>query len=208
MSRVKKDVRRIIGQSPIAIVGDGQLELEYFTQFRTAERALALTIEPQLPNKGGKGGTHMKVLNKAKALWDSGDFSRVYCLIDFDTIVSEQKEAVYEEQKQKLVQSSNGKLVFIENHPCFEVWFLLHYQTLTKSYSRCDDVVRDLKLHLTDYKKTGRYYSAKQIYTFLKPAMCRYAMANARQTDTPHAKLTLQGRSALYKFFEDLDICP
>ena len=207
MSRVKKDVRSIIGHPPIAIVGDGQLELEYFTQFRAAERALTLTIEPQLPNKGGKGGTHMKVLNKAKALWDSGDFSRVYCLIDFDTIVSEHKEAVYEEQKQKLVEASNGKLIFIENHPCFEVWFLLHYHAISKTYTRCDEVIRDLKLHLTDYKKTGRYYSAKQIYTFLKPAMCTYAIPNARLTDALHAKSVLLGRSELYKFFEDLDIC-
>lgn len=194
--------------NPIAIVGDGQLETIYFTQLRDAERALPLTVVPQLPHTGGKGGTHMKVINKAKELFEEDNYFRIYCLIDYDTIVGESKEQAYQATKEQLTTRSRDKIVFVENHPCFEVWFLLHFEFPQKSWTRCDEVIRALKNHLPDYKKTGKYYDNKQLYRFLKPQLCKMAMQYAVDSDTRHAAENHHGRSQLYKLFADLNICP
>ena len=55
---------------------------------------------------------------------------------------------------------------FIVSNPGFEIWFLLHFTYTTKHYKNCDDVIKDLKRHISDYDKNKDIYEQIEKSTF------------------------------------------
>lgn len=138
-----------------AIVGDGYSEKLYFEQLKAVEQLKNLQIKPDLPNKSGKGATFMRVLNKAHELHTEG-YDRVYCLIDFDVILHENKVDLYRKEKAKLEKKG---IIVLECNPCFELWYLLHFKKTTKTFSNCESVVSEIR-NTTDFKD----YSKEQLF--------------------------------------------
>ena len=54
--------------------------------------------------------------------------------------------------------------------PCTEFWFLIHYKETysTHIYLSYQELEQELKKHLPDYEKTGKYFKNKKIYSVLK----------------------------------------
>ena len=46
-----------------------------------------------------------------------------------------------------------GLLRQIVSSPCFEIWYLLHYEYTTAQYSRSSEVIEKLKSNISDYSK-------------------------------------------------------
>ncbi|HZW69708.1 MAG TPA: RloB domain-containing protein, partial [Hanamia sp.] len=46
---------------------------------------------------------------------------------------------------------------------CFEYYVLLHFVKTTKSFTKCDDIIKEVKKHLPDYQK------ATDIFEILEP---------------------------------------
>jgi hypothetical protein len=159
----------------VAIVGDGFTEKIYFEQLKEEERLRDVVIKPELPNKNSKGGGYKKVMKTAEALVDDG-YDHVYCLIDLDTVLTENKLNAF---KQELRNIDRDKITVYINNPCFETWILAHYVKTGGAFANCDAVVDEIVKNLEDYGKKQEYLKKKRIYKVLRPALETHAIPHA-----------------------------
>lgn len=122
-------------------------------------------IKPELPSKSSKGGTYKKVINTAKSLVENG-YDHVYCLIDFDIILSENKIIEFIQDSKAI---NNKEITIYINNPCFETWILLHFEKTGKGFNDCEAVSKDIIKHLNGYNKTQKYFRKINLYKALRP---------------------------------------
>jgi hypothetical protein len=146
-----------------AIVGDGLCEKLYFDQMKFYE-GLTSKIEPQLP----KWGSWSTVFDTVEKLLKNEEYSRVYCLIDYDKVI-EEKHLISKYLSRKNKLEKTGKVIVFECNPCFETWFLVHFEKTGRLFDNCKSVADTLKKYVEDYAKDEKYYRRKAIYKRLKP---------------------------------------
>jgi len=176
----------------IAIVGEGIVEQIYFTQLKQSEK-VNFSVKPDLP----KHPTAQSIIDKAHELL-SKEYDMVFCIIDMDQINQNQQSQVLYAQLKKTHQSQ--KLIFIENNPCMELWFLLHFVETTRKFIDCTQPTKKLKTYIADYEKSRKFLESRQIYSLLKPYQI-VACQNAASTDVMHNK---GARSQVYKVLQFL----
>lgn len=182
----------------IAVVGDGVTERIYFEQLKELERVKNVVIKPELPSKSSKGGSYKKAINTAKSLVEEG-YDHVYCLIDFDTVLSENKLDSF---MQELKNMDSKKITVYINNPCFEIWVLMHYEKTGRSFSDCNSVSKTITRYLNDYCKNKEYLRKKNLYKILRPHLETNAISNARFLENDRdAKGNNYPRAEVYKFF-------
>lgn len=180
----------------IAIVGDGLCEKLYFDQMKAHEK-LTTQIKPELPNSG----SWKTVFDKVEELLEK-EYDLIYCIIDYDTVLSQNALADYNVRKAKLINTEKVKIY--ECNPCFEIWYLLHYEPTTRPFENCDAVFPKLKKHISDYQKTIKYYQNKQIYSFLKENQQK-AIANAERLEKDRKDFSKNyPRAEMYKLISEL----
>ena len=96
----------------IAIVGDGETEKIYFSDVKDTDRPSDIDLYPALP---AKKGDHSKVLDKAISLAE--DYTRVFALIDKDTVINDGMEKAYLAAKS---MAETKDVIVLEIGPCFE----------------------------------------------------------------------------------------
>lgn len=183
-----------------AVVGDGKCEKLYFDQMKTSEN-LTSNIGPKLPNKSGSWSTVFDTVDKFLL---NEEYLQIYCLIDFDKVISNNEMEKYTSRRNKLLKT--GKVSIFECSPCFEMWFLMHYEQTARSFDNCDSVASYLisKKHITDYCKTEEYYTKKRIYEHLKPNQPT-AIRNAKLLESNREDIGIKyPRAEVYKLIEIL----
>jgi len=157
-----------------AIIVDGKTEVWYFQMLKRNEPGIQVNIEPKIPQKKKLSEQYKKVCELAEY------YTKVFWIIDLDKIIQDNKL----NDLIKLLRQLNvyGNVVSIINNPCLELWFLLHYKPTSKYFPKCDEVEKELKKHLKDYKKTQKYFTKQNndIYLRLKPNL-KFAINNAKQ---------------------------
>ena len=180
----------------IAIVGDGLCERLYFEQMKTYEK-LTTQIKPELPDKG----SWKTLFNKVEKLLET-EYDLIHCIIDYDTVINE--NAFEEYNKQKIGFEETGKVKIYECNPCFETWYLLHYELTTRPFENCDAVSSVLKKHISGYDKTEKYYTKKKIYSFLKENQPK-AIANAERLEKDRKDFSKNHpRAEMHKLIREL----
>lgn len=182
----------------IAVVGDGVTEKIYFEQLKEVERVKDVVIKPELPSKSSKGGSYKKAINTAKSLVDEG-YDHVYCLVDFDTVLSENKLADFTQE----IKGINTKQITVYiNNPCFETWVLVHYEKTGKAFSDCDTVGKAITKHLKDYCKNQEYLRKKNLYKTLRLQLETNAIPNGEFLENNREeKSNNYPRAEVFKFF-------
>lgn len=112
--------KRKTGSKDVIIIGDGYTEKIYFDFLKSEEKLRNVKIKPDLPSGSGYVG----VFKKAEVYLGEG-YEKIYCLIDMDAIIAERNEQKYSTEKKRLEKRG---VTVLELNPCFEIWFLLHYQ--------------------------------------------------------------------------------
>src|SRR5690606_26974394 len=182
----------------IAVVGDGATEKIYFEQLKEIERVKDVVIKPELPNKSSKGGSYKKVINAAKSLADEG-YDHVYCLIDFDTVLSENKLSDF---TQELKAVNTEEITDYINNPCFETWVLVHYEKTGKAFLDCDTVGKASTKQLKDYCKNQEYLRKKNLYKILRSKLECNAILNAEfLEENREEKGSYYPRAEVFKYF-------
>lgn len=182
----------------IAVVGDGVTEKIYFEQLKEIERIRDVVIKPELPSKSSKGGSYKKVINTAKSLVEEG-YDHVYCLIDFDTVLSENKFADF---NQELKGINTKEITVYINNPCFETWVLVHYERVGRAFSDCDAVGKAVTKYVKDYCKNQEYLRRKNLYKKLRSQLETEAILNAEfLEDNREEKSNNYPRAEVFKFF-------
>ena len=140
----------------IAIIGEGITEREYFKSLKHSKK-LPFKFKPDIP----KHSDIKSIISKAVSLADSFDF--VYCIIDLDRILLNQKELEFYNRNKLKYQN----IIFIESNPCFEIWLLLHFEFSTRTYNDCHSLIGILKKYIPDYEKSFNYLVNKDLYVLL-----------------------------------------
>lgn len=124
-----------------------------------------------------------------------------------DTVHIENKLQQYSIRKSKLEKKG---VKILESNPCFEIWFLLHFDYTTKLFDSCDAVTRELRKRpeLNDYNKSQEYHGKKNLYRELKDRLCNQAIPNAKKLDSESLGLSANcPRSQIFEFMETFRIC-
>ena len=201
---------RRTGKKTYSIIVDGETEVWYFQMMKAHEELPKVDVKPELPNKKKLADQFESVKANCKSGYD-----KVIWLVDFDTIIKEEKEkrkegkSIIQEFKNyyRQLQEYENVEVFI-NTPCLEFWHLLHFRQTGKYYSKCENAEKDLrKNHLNDYEKSEKYYKKKNndIYLKLKPNQ-KTARNNAKLLGDFDFQELESAKAEIYKIFDLLEI--
>lgn len=172
----------------VLIVCEGaKTEKNYLQELRNSLKLNPANIEIV----GDRGSSPISVVQHAKRRFTDesrkGDtYDKVYCVFDKATHHS-YLQAInnYEQSKPTGVYSA------ITSVPCFEYWFLLHFEYSTKPYtgtgtrSACDDLIRDLQIHVKNYAKgTNDWFSKLEMRTDQAISNSKRAMSTAKNSNT------------------------
>jgi len=195
-------------KSIFSFVVEGKCELWYLQRLKQHER-LSVNLEPRLPQK--------KTLQKQYELVEKlaeEESEKVFWIVDFDTIMKETREVkkgnkTLLQEFQELYDKckNNDKIIVVVNNPCFEYWFLQHFEQTSKHFTAYAELEKNLKKYLIDYEKTEKYYknSRQDIYQKLKENQ-QIAIFNSEKLGEFSFENSTTGIAEMYKIFKELNI--
>lgn len=184
-------------RNTLAIVGDGETERIYFYDVRDTDRPENLAIFPDVPKKTG---SYKGVLGQAIALSESYD--RVYALIDMDKVIGDNQQAAYNQAK---AEAEARGIIVLENNPCFEIWFLLHFIHTGHLFNNCNQVSVELRRNgrILGYEKTGKFLKNARLYQTYRVQLRQQAIPHARLLENNREDQDqLFPRAQIFQFFE------
>jgi hypothetical protein len=180
--RTPKKISHNINPS-FAFVVDGETEVWYLQMLKRNERDIRVSIKPEIPNK-------KSIKEQYNLVYDllSKEFTKVFWIVDLDTIIKEENDAPkernsplksFEAYRTKLIKKFENVVVIV-NNPCLEFWFLLHFEKTSKYFDTCSGAKSQLMKYLKDYEKSEKFFKKQNddIYFKLKPKI-KSAIENA-----------------------------
>lgn len=127
--------------------GHNQTEVKYFKDF-ARDKNKVLRFAP---------GNYTDPVQMARSLVQEAEKielgeepeDHAYCLVDADVDPAKNEKL---QQAQKMLEKNNFSLII--SAPCFEIWFLCHFDKSTKKYISNSSVIDDLKKQCPSYSKS------------------------------------------------------
>lgn len=148
----------------IKIYGEGFTEWFYFDGLRTNNR-FRFSMVPEVPkNSRSSYKQNLKLIDKELKKKPQERADALFLVIDTDTLVNNKEQYnLYLATKEKYKKQG---VIFIESHPCIELWFLYHLadrfaRTNYETYEALRPAVEKV---LPGYDKTARYYQKNQFF--------------------------------------------
>ena len=162
-------------EKPMIIItaeGRNETETRYFDGFRTADCPYIIKI-----HKAGYVTDPAKLAASIRKRWADEEADvrvgdKAFVIVDLDN--KEDKAKVIRQLK-----ATKGTEEYIVSNPCFEVWYLLHYDYSTRAYLNADAAIRELRKKYPGYEKTS------EMYPVLADRMDT-AVANAEKLEAYH----------------------
>ena len=148
--RVRK-VRKQKSKILIAAEGKNKTAKTYFSNFEDGKKTYNITYA-RGNNTDPLKLVKMLIKEIDELKLDLQDDDVAYCI--FDTDVDPNKNKIIEEAIQ-LAKKNNIKI--ITSSPCFELWFLLHYDYTTANMDS-EEVIKRLKEYYPKYEKNINIY--------------------------------------------------
>ncbi len=191
--KIRKQKRKIL----IAAEGKNKTEKTYFNNFENGKKSYNITYAR------GNNTDPLKLVNMLiKEIddleLDLQDGDVAYCIFDTDTDLNKNKII---EEAIKLAKRYNIKV--ITSSPCFELWFLLHYDYTTANMDS-EEVIKRLKCYYQKYEKNINIYP--DIIENLNLAIKRAKKLEKYQVDNNHKIGTIEANpnTEVYKIVEYL----
>ncbi len=134
----RKPPKGIELKKTFALIVEGQTEKIYFSKLNRQISNLNVSINPQLPK-------HLQGIEYYEKLYNElldEEFDDVCIVLDGDT-------------KQKFKNIPKDKIY--ETNPCFELWFLLHFEKVGKTFNDCNQLIKTLKKFIKNYSKDKNF---------------------------------------------------
>ncbi len=194
--RVRK-VRKQKSKILIAAEGKNKTEKTYFSNFEDGKKSYNITYA-RGNNTDPLKLVKMLIKEIDELKLDLQDDDVAYCI--FDTDVDTNKNKIIEEAIQ-LARKNNIKI--ITSSPCFELWFLLHYDYTTANMDS-EEVIKRLKEYYPKYEKNINIYP--DIIKEIDLAIDRAKKLEKYQTDNNRRIGTVEANpnTEVYKFVEYL----
>lgn len=142
----------------ISIYGEGATEWHYFNQLKQ-NQAYRFNVDPELPISSRSAyKNRLLLIDKELKKNKEERANLIFLITDLDNIInskSEHKKYLIEKEKYK-----KKGVIFIENNPCIEFWFLEHFHSSfsKKAHLLYEDVKPELIKFLPQYDKKKQYY--------------------------------------------------
>ncbi|MDE6497995.1 MAG: RloB family protein [Muribaculaceae bacterium] len=162
----------------VKIFGEGLTEWYYFDKLRS-KRLFSFALDPGFPTKSRSSyKKRLPLIDKELAKPADERANLLVLITDLDNIVNDPSQ--YKEyQKDKERYEAQG-VVFIESHPCIELWFMYHFDSRYEktNFATYDEIKDPLRKHLPGYDKSKAYYTGN--VTFRNAIIESYSLrANA-----------------------------
>lgn len=148
----------------VKIYCEGFTEWYYFEWLRTNNR-FKFSMEPDiLKNSRSSYKQNLKLIDKELRKKPQERADAIFLVIDTDTLIKNKAQyAIYQEAKEKYKKQG---VIFIESHPCIEIWFLYHLlnkfaRTNFETYEALRPAIESV---LPKYEKTARYYQKNSAF--------------------------------------------
>ena len=194
--RVRK-VRKQKSKILIAAEGKNKTEKTYFSNFEDGKKSYNITYA-RGNNTDPLKLVKMLIKEIDELKLDLQDDDVAYCI--FDTDVDPNKNKIIDEAIQ-LARRNNIKI--ITSSPCFELWFLLHYDYTTANMDS-EEVIKRLKEYYPKYEKNINIYP--DIIKEIDLAIDRAKKLEKYQTDNNRRIGTVEANpnTEVYKIVEYL----
>ncbi len=159
------------------------------------ERLPKIDVKPEIPKKRKLKDMQEYLLSNAE------QYDIVFWIVDLDAILHNDQIEQFTEVLRQLKKTDNIRILI--NNPCLEFWLLLHFKETSKTYSKCDDAVKQLRKCplLKDYEKTEKYYkSNNDIYMKLQSFQCT-AINNAEKLGEFSIAEPFVAKAEMYQIF-------
>lgn len=149
-SLTRRPASRSVRKSILIVCEDSKSSCDYFEKFRKELNLSSVHVEVC-----GKecGSAPISVVDYAKQKKQSqtstirDDYDEIFCVIDVDD------RATLADVIQK---ARDNDLELIISNPCFEYWYILHFERIGSAYTRRPQLFHDLSQHLGQrYEKSG-----------------------------------------------------
>ncbi len=176
MSKARKQKTKSFKQS-VLIVCPGLTEKGYINALKKDRyKGMSIEVIPKL----GHADRFQDVFRSLREEFKYAKDSRLcFYLNDLDAISAQCKLAVYEQDRDKTIRASCGKLTVVDSMPCIEFWFRLHFTYTDRYYANWISLKPELRKFITDYDKNTAW--AKRIYNDLKDRIDE-AITNSEKT--------------------------
>lgn len=129
----------------IATEGKNKTERLYFKKFNSDK------VQMRFAKGGSTDPVNMvsELLSECKDMGfdpEAGDMA--YCVIDSDFSINKNNQMALADKKAK-----KNDLSLIVSSPCFEIWYLCHYEYSTKVFGSNEEVIDELKKRMPQYAK-------------------------------------------------------
>lgn len=135
----------------VAYEGKNKTERHYFDSFKNQEKDYTIKVVPG--NETDPVNLVNQTIEKVKeSRLVLEDDDRAFCIFDTDVNPSKNIQIM---EAIELAKKNNIKI--ITSSPCFEIWFLLHYEYTTANLNN-DELIKRLKGHYSKYTKNCNMY--------------------------------------------------
>lgn len=167
----KRGVRRRSIKPVILIVTEGsQTEPKYFEHLRTRKNNVDIRVVGSRSSAGESD--YISLVHKAVEYKEKNQLAKrngdtVWVVADGDVNYNNPNPIDNKNmQLRKARRMAEAKDIQIAlSNPCFELWYLLHYQYTTKFLGNYNDVSRLLKNFIVNYRKTIDVYAELSAHT-------------------------------------------
>lgn len=156
----------------LVVVEGEETEFNYFNAFRKNNRLQTLSLEVEPSNKSAPvhvveyANTLYKQKEKDSKKGNGLQYDEVFCVVDGDTDLNNYTTAIERAKKYNFH--------FIYSIPCFEFWFLLHFNCSTHPYNTCGSLIKELRKYIPNYEKNIDIFN-------LLNSNCSTAITNSRK---------------------------
>ena len=189
-----RKTRKIQSNKTVLIVVEGTTELNYFSEMKAVERIPGITVIP----KQAKFSSVASIFKTALAEQKSKLYDAIWCIFDYDTVL---EKGMSEDTKKLKTEVEKCGIYIADSLPAFEIWFLLHYVIPKKYYTDQESLIKELQIHLPEYKK-----SMHSLYSKLK-TLHKTALEHSRRLEERKKKDEDSTASFcnVHKLFEEIE---
>lgn len=156
----RKEPSRTPADCILIVVEGRQTEKNYFIDLRKVERLTSIKVvvlNSAQSNPVGIVDYAKKVIENGTETISPKSFEYVYTVFDHDGRVAQYREAIALaknlDKTYKTAQKNEIRFIPIPSNPCFELWFLLHFQKIHPHEISQREVIKSLKKVWPEYKK-------------------------------------------------------
>lgn len=140
--------RRRAAHTILLVCGGEKSEINYFYGMRSLERLKGVKVRVRPCPK-----SPLRIVEYASRQQEG--FDECWCVFDKDE---------FEDFDRAIVEAKRQRIKVAFSIPCFEIWYLLHYESCKTPIMDAQDALRRLHRHLPKYEK-----NLLEIYEILHP---------------------------------------